>query len=76
MGNAACTAFCFPSCAAFYQTKQNGTDIVNVALFFQKIWLKTSILAAILILLSKPEVVITNKGTCVLGYINLDKTKP
>ena len=41
MENAASTAFYFPSYAAFYQTKQNETLIVTVALFFQKIWLKT-----------------------------------
>ena len=41
MENAASTAFYFPSYAAFYQTKQNDTGIVTVALFFKKIWLKT-----------------------------------
>ena len=76
MENAASTNFYFASCAAFYQTKQNDTGIVTAALFFQKIWLKTQILADILNLMSKPEVILTNKGPCVLGDINLEKTKP
>ena len=76
MENTASTRLFFTFCVTLHQTKENDTEIVTVALFCQKICLKKLYLAAILNLLSKPEVVITTKGTCVLGDIKLDETKP
>ena len=76
MENRASTRLFFTYCVALHHTEENDTGITTVALFCQKICLKKLYLATILNLLSKPEIVITTKGTCVLGDIKLDETKP
>ena len=76
MENAARTNFYFASCAAFYQTKQNDTGIVTAALFFQKIWLKNPNFGSHFEFNVQPGSNINQQRPCVLGDINLEKTKP
>ena len=75
MENTASTILFFTYFVDLYQTKENDTRIVTVALFCQKIYTKTFIWRPFWIFPTLPEVVFAKKLTSVLVDIKPDKTK-